>query len=59
MAYQMAVSNAAIREKLTKLVQDGSSLDGDDSRIIWNKVFRKGIFQVSPRQPNKPELISS
>jgi hypothetical protein len=54
MAYQMAVSNAAIREKLAKLVQDGSTLDIDDSRIVWTKLFKKGIFQVSSHHPNMP-----
>lgn len=46
-AYQMAMSNAGIREKLAKLWQEGSTFDLDDDRTIWNKVFKRGIFQVS------------
>ncbi len=50
-AYQMAVSNAAVCAKLFALAQDGSSLDMDDSRIIWMKLFKKGIFQVIDHPP--------
>lgn len=46
-SYQMAMSNSAIREKLFKLRQEGSSFDMDDSRTIWTKVFKKGILQAS------------
>ncbi|RYP87389.1 hypothetical protein DL770_004801 [Monosporascus sp. CRB-9-2] len=45
-AYQMAVSNALIREKLVALQQEGSLFDIDDARAIWTKVFKRGIFQV-------------
>lgn len=47
MAYQMASSNAAVRQSLVALYRDGSTFDKDDTRAIWNKVFKKGIFQVS------------
>ncbi|KAL2020066.1 hypothetical protein VTK56DRAFT_8870 [Thermocarpiscus australiensis] len=50
-AYQMATSNAAIRERLFKLLQEGTTFDMDDSRIIWTKLFRKGIFQVRIYSP--------
>lgn len=46
-ACQMAASNALIREKLVALVQEGMSLDIDDPRTIWIKIFKKGIFEVS------------
>ncbi len=48
-AYQMAVSSRTIREKLCQLAQDwGATSAGiDDSRIIWTKVFRNCILQVS------------
>jgi hypothetical protein len=46
-SYQMALSNATIREKLVRLCQDGSSFDMDDALTIWTKVFKKGILQVS------------
>ncbi|KAJ9155418.1 GPI inositol-deacylase [Pleurostoma richardsiae] len=45
-AYQMAMSNAAIRDKLVKLWHDGSTFDVDDDRTIWTKLFKKGIFQA-------------
>ncbi len=46
MAHQMAISNPLIREKLITLVQEGISLDIDDPRSIWMKIFKRGIFQV-------------
>ena len=46
-AYQMAMSNAGICEKLAQLWQEESILDLDDDRTIWNKIFKRGIFQVS------------
>ncbi|KAK9799961.1 putative NACHT and WD domain protein [Seiridium cardinale] len=46
MAYQMASSNAAIRQSLVALYKDGSTFDKDDTRTIWNKIFKKGIFQA-------------
>ena len=45
-AYQLATSNSAIRDKLFQLSQEGSTFDMDDSWTIWKKVFRKGIFQA-------------
>ncbi|KAI0839441.1 NACHT and WD domain protein [Hypoxylon sp. FL0890] len=50
-AYQMAISNATIRQKLISLHEDGSSFDLDDARTIWTKIFKKGIFQVQVRTP--------
>lgn len=47
LAYQMARSNAAVRETLMKLHDEASTLDLDDPRAIWSKIFRTGIFQVS------------
>lgn len=49
-AYQMALSNATIREKLVKMCQEGSTFDLDDDRTIWIKVFRKCILQVRKLQ---------
>lgn len=46
-AYQMAMSNAFVREKLVGLCQEGSTFDKDDAATIWTKVFKRGIFQVS------------
>lgn len=46
-AYQMAMSNAFVREKLVILCKEGSAFDKDDATTIWTKVFKRGIFQVS------------
>lgn len=45
-AYQMASSNASVREKLLELHYEGSAFDKDDAWTIWTKVFKRGIFQV-------------
>ncbi|KAI1501045.1 hypothetical protein F5X99DRAFT_418835 [Biscogniauxia marginata] len=45
-AYQMALANAAVREQLVALYEDGSTFDRDDARTIWNKIFQKAIFQA-------------
>ena len=47
MAFQMALSNAAIRDVLLQAQTYGSTFDPDDATTIWNKIFVKGIFQVS------------
>jgi len=47
MAYQMAMSNASIRDMLTRAHQDGLTFDQDDSRTIWAKIFRGCIFEAS------------
>jgi pimeloyl-ACP methyl ester carboxylesterase len=46
MAYQMAVSNATIREMLLTLCHEGATSDKDDSRAIWIKLFRTHILEV-------------
>lgn len=46
-AYQMAASSTAVRDKLYKMYQDGSVFDVDDAWAVWTKLFKKGIFQVS------------
>lgn len=45
-AFQMAISNEAIRGKILSLFEAGSSLSLDDARSIWTNVFVRGIFQV-------------
>ncbi|KAI0015721.1 hypothetical protein F4780DRAFT_50133 [Xylariomycetidae sp. FL0641] len=51
MAFQMALSNSAVRDKLTELHEEGSTFDQDDARTIWNKIFLKGIFQARVYTP--------
>lgn len=47
-AYQMAVSNSAIRDRLSQLFHEESTVDMDDPMAIWTKMFRKHILQESP-----------
>ncbi|KAK8013149.1 hypothetical protein PG991_009420 [Apiospora marii] len=51
MAFQMAVSNSAVRKALMELCTEGSSFDMDDARTIWNKIYRKAIFDAHIRTP--------
>ncbi|KAH8907338.1 NACHT and WD domain protein [Coniochaeta sp. PMI_546] len=51
LAYQMAMSNAAIREKLVDLCREGATFDLDDDLAIWTKVFRKCILQARVYTP--------
>ncbi|KAK6852096.1 NACHT and WD domain protein [Apiospora arundinis] len=51
MVFQMAVSNSAVRKALTELCMEGTSFDMDDARTIWNKVYRKAIFDAPIRTP--------
>ena len=46
LAYQMASTNAGIREKLAQLCEDGISLRHDSPYTIWTRVFVGGVFQV-------------
>ncbi|KAI0886353.1 NACHT and WD domain protein [Annulohypoxylon maeteangense] len=50
-AYQMASSNESIRKRLTSLYEEGSCFNADDSRTIWTKVFKKGVFQSHANTP--------
>ncbi|KAI0376958.1 NACHT and WD domain protein [Hypomontagnella monticulosa] len=50
-AYQMATVNASIRQTLTSLLSEESSFDLDDTRAIWAKFFKQGIFQSRVRTP--------
>lgn len=45
-ALQMATSNAAIRDAIAKLPDDGSTLDIDDARAVWIRIFRGAILKV-------------
>ncbi|OIW25313.1 hypothetical protein CONLIGDRAFT_622861 [Coniochaeta ligniaria NRRL 30616] len=46
-AYQMAMSNASVRDMLLRAYEDGLTFHEDDSRTIWAKIFRGCIFQAS------------
>ncbi|KAK5990317.1 Protein SERAC1-like protein [Cladobotryum mycophilum] len=47
-AYQMALKDAAIREKVFWLQDNFVSWQVHDERSIWRKLFIEGIFQVAP-----------
>ncbi|KAE9364783.1 hypothetical protein N431DRAFT_489271 [Stipitochalara longipes BDJ] len=51
LAYQMAVSNAVVRQKLLELVDDGVQFDKDDERAIWRKLFANGILKAEICRP--------
>lgn len=57
-AYQMATSNASVRDKLVTLCQEGSSFDKDDAGTIFTKIFKRGIFQVSANPELDPALAN-
>ncbi|RYP78328.1 hypothetical protein DL769_003206 [Monosporascus sp. CRB-8-3] len=50
-AFQMAISNAAVREAVAILFSDDSTFDQDDARTIWSKVFKSVIFQIPLASP--------
>lgn len=45
-AFQMARSNAAVRERLLLSYKVGLAFDHDDTRTIWARLFKGVIFQV-------------
>jgi hypothetical protein len=51
LAYQMAVSNAIVRQILLEQVEDGVQFDKDDERAIWRKLFVNGIFKAEIHRP--------
>ncbi|KAI5921828.1 hypothetical protein F4810DRAFT_712067 [Camillea tinctor] len=50
-AYQMALMNAAVCEKLADLYEDGSTLDNDNVPSVWSKVFQRGICEAGITTP--------
>ncbi|KAJ2990480.1 hypothetical protein NUW58_g2929 [Xylaria curta] len=47
LAFQMATVNSAILSTLSTLSDDDATVDLDDARAIWLKVFKAGILQTS------------
>ena len=45
LAFQMALSNLKIREKLLEMIADDIHFELNDERVIWRKIFVNGIFQ--------------
>lgn len=50
-AYQMALSSMQVRKKLLLLEASGATLEKNDDRAIWRKLFLGGIFQSAVVQP--------
>lgn len=46
LAYQMASTNAGVRDKLAQLCEDGTSLHHDSAYTMWTRLFVAGVFQV-------------
>jgi len=46
-AYQMARTSLSIREQLLDIAQEDFSLDRDDYRSIWRKLFIGGVFSAT------------
>ncbi|RJE21000.1 WD40 [Aspergillus sclerotialis] len=44
LAFQMACSDARIRESLLEMQKDGITFDYANERVIWRKLFLSGIF---------------
>ncbi len=51
LAYQMASSNAIVRQKLLELVGNEVKFDKDDEGAIWRKVFVNGILKAKVHRP--------
>ena len=46
LAFQMACTNAQVRETLLEMQMDDIQFDSDNERSIWRKLFLSGIFQT-------------
>ncbi|KAK8121699.1 NACHT and WD domain protein [Apiospora sp. TS-2023a] len=46
LAYQMAIANSVIRQRLCLMEENGVPFDKDDERAIWRKIFVNEIFKV-------------
>lgn len=52
LAYQMALTNLCIRQRLLTLKNDNVLLDKEDELALWRKVFLGGVFEVSLGRPH-------
>lgn len=50
-AYQMALLNPHVRQKLLRLKESGVQLDNNKEKLIWRKLFVAGIFTCRVDQP--------
>ncbi|MCJ1251592.1 hypothetical protein MMC30_008827 [Trapelia coarctata] len=51
LAYQMALSNVEVRRRLLQLEESGVTLEKNDEKAIWRKLFLGGVFQATFVQP--------
>lgn len=56
-AFDMASSNAVIRDAMEKLCEYGATFGLDDARAIWSTVFKAVIFQVRQKRPWGPVFV--
>lgn len=47
LAYQMALCNIEVRRRLLSLEADGVTIEKNDDRAIWRKLFVGAVFQVT------------
>ncbi|TVY40204.1 Vegetative incompatibility protein [Lachnellula occidentalis] len=47
LAFQMACSDFAVRQKLLEMQRDNINFDRDNERTIWRKLFLSGIFKTT------------
>lgn len=50
-AYQMALLNASVRQKLLSLQESGMQFDSNNEKLIWRKLFIDGIFTCPVDRP--------
>ena len=50
-AYQMALGNVEVRRRLLQLEESGVTIEKNDERPIWRKLFLGGVFQATVVQP--------
>ncbi|KAI9780421.1 MAG: hypothetical protein M1839_006695 [Geoglossum umbratile] len=51
LAYQMALFNSGVRQKLLTMRDGGLLFDKDDEKWIWRKIFLAGVFRCAFDQP--------
>lgn len=54
-AFQMARSNAAVRERLLMSSEAGLAFGHDDTRAIWARLFKGVILQVRSHALRRPK----
>ncbi|KAL8690713.1 MAG: hypothetical protein Q9224_004342, partial [Gallowayella concinna] len=50
LAFQMALFNASVREKLLSMIDRGIRFDKNDAKAVWRKVFLLAVFKAEWRR---------